>query len=613
MKIPFLSFVCVSYSVICSGFFQRRLFGGLYSLANRLNANQGNKYPLSHNYYEQFLKKLNAQNATYEEKYKRVHSENPYFPVINVGNNSQPQLKIIINRNSLAPFEEMFKNTFEPAGGGGGGGDGENEQDGDDDSRDVGERHEDEEAEYRRRFYGNRGGGSGSGGEKKKKSKNFEIVSNTNITFANIGGYDSVKQELFQCVDLLTNHSKYAGYNVRIPKGLIFEGPPGNGKTLLAKAFAGECGVSFIPVSGSEFQEKYIGVGASRIRELFQLAKDNLPCIIFIDEIDALGRARSNDGETSSSERDSTLNELLVGLDGFKNMTGIFLIGATNRADLLDPALVRPGRVDKRIFIGLPDETTRRAIIQIHIRGKPHDSTIILENLVDITKGYSAAQIENILNEAMLNALKCGRTEMSMTDIDLVLQKMLAGWQPVDHSFTPELIHQIAVHEMGHALVGLYSSHHSRMSKIVINLSSPNNPAYTIFEQADSTIFTREALFEHLAILLAGRLAEELCFGMSITTGAINDFQEAFKLAEKMIIHYGMGKYKLIYPSLSDKYKEMIDNEVSELINDAILYATSILNNKKELVLEGAQLLMEQKVVHADTLIEVIERKYPHV
>jgi ATP-dependent metalloprotease FtsH len=599
--------VVLSYSVICSGFFQKKLCVGF--LTNRLYVANGNKYPLSQNYYEQFLKKLNAQNNTYEEKYKRVPLENPYFPIVHLGNNSgsnPPQLKIMIGRNSLAPFEEMFKNVFQPLE------DPLDGEDGSDDSTDTQHRDEDDEAEYRRRFYGNRGGGGG-GSEKKKKSKNFEIVSKTHITFADIGGYDSVKQELFQCVDLLTNYTKYTGYNVRIPKGLIFEGPPGNGKTLLAKAFAGECGVSFIPVSGSEFQEKYVGVGASRIRELFQLAKDNIPCIIFIDEIDALGRARSSDGETSSSERDSTLNELLVALDGFKNMTGVFLIGATNRADLLDPALVRPGRVDKRIYIGLPDETTRRAILQIHIRGKPFDETILLDNLVDITKGYSAAQIENILNEAMLNALKCGRSAMSMTDIDLVLQKILAGWQPVDHEFAPELIHQIAVHELGHALVGLYSAHHSRMSKIVINLSSPNNPAYTIFEPAESTIFTREALFEHLAILVAGRLAEELCFGMSITTGAINDFQEAFKLAEKMVIHYGMGKYKLIYPSLSDKYKEMIDNEVSELINDAILYASGILANKKELVLEGAQLLMDNKVLHANTLLDVIQAKYPYL
>jgi cell division protease FtsH len=539
-------FAVLSYSVICLGFFQNKHFGRRTSSHKTIleMSHPLNKYPLSQKYYENFVKRLNEQNNTFEELYRddgphvNPFMQNPYLQVINIQGRER---------------QDEFKS---------------------------------------------------------KTSKNFQIITNAGITFSNVGGYDSIKQELFQCVDMLTNYTKYQKYNVRIPKGLIFEGPPGNGKTLLAKAFAGESGVGFIPVSGSEFQEKYVGVGASRIRELFQFAKDNIPCIIFIDEIDALGRTRSNDGESSSSERDSTLNELLVALDGFKNTSGVFLIGATNRADLLDPALIRPGRIDKRIYIGLPDEKTRKAIIQIHIQGKPYDSTIEIDNLVDITKGYSAAQIENILNEAMLNALKSNYEFMSMTDIDLVLQKMLAGWQPVDHQFTLELIHQIAVHEMGHALVGLYSEHHSRMSKIVINLSSPNNPAYTIFERSDNSIHTRESLFEHLAILLAGRLAEELCFGLSITTGAINDFEEALKLAEKMIIHYGMGKYKLIYPHSSDKYKEMIDNEVSELINDAILYATHILNNKKEIVLEGANLLMEHKVLHEKTLIDMIQSKY---
>ena len=585
----FAIFVALSNSIICGLGFQRKIFSS--HISN--HALFLNKYPLSHRYYEKSIERLNQRNGSLQDS--NSHFLSSLFP----GNRNEthpPQLKIIIGRNSLTPFEEFFQNHFQPL---------EDENDSPDD-------------DLTKHLFDNRGGRNGRddggwGNAKTKKSKNFQLVSNTNITFNDVGGYDSVKKELLQCVDLLINHTKYTKYNVRTPKGLIFEGPPGNGKTLLAKAFAGESGVSFITVSGSEFQEKYVGVGASRIRELFQFAKDNTPCIIFIDEIDALGRSRSSDGETSSSERDNTLNELLVALDGFKNMSGVFVIGATNRADLLDSALIRPGRIDKRIFIGLPDEKTRRAILQIHIQGKPFDSSIILDNLVDITKGYSAAQIENILNEAMLNALRYNKHEMSMTDIDLVLQKMMAGWQPVDHDFTPELIHQIAVHELGHAVVGLYSTHHSRMSKIVINLSSPNSPAYTIFETADSTIFTREALFEHLAILLAGRLAEELCFGLSITTGAINDFEEAFKLAEKMIIHYGMGKYKLIYPSLSDKYKEMIDNEVSELINDAIIYATSILNNKKELVLEGARLLMENKVVHEDALLKIIQSKYSHL
>ena len=413
-----------------------------------------------------------------------------------------------------------------------------------------------------------------------KKSENFEVITKFPTTFKDIGGFDKIKSELSQCIDFLSNYTKYLNYNVRVPKGLILEGPPGNGKTLLAKGLAGEAKVGFIAVSGSEFQEKYVGVGSSRVRELFALAKKNIPCIIFIDEIDALGRKRSGDGETSSSERDSTLNELLVSLDGFKNNTGIFLICATNRADLLDPALTRPGRIDKRIFIGLPDASTREAILQIHTKGKPYDSTINVKDLVDITLGLSGAQIENLLNEAMLNALRYNREVMSNTDIDTIMNKMMAGWQPNDHQFTSDIIDHIAIHEMGHAIVGMLAKHHSKMTKVIINLSSPKSPAYTVFEGTTSSIYTREALFEHLAILLAGRIAEEVFYDVSVTTGAINDFEEAFKLAEKMIVYYGMGK-KIIYPSLSETYKEKIDNEVFNLINDAYAYSEFIIKNSK--------------------------------
>jgi len=446
-----------------------------------------------------------------------------------------------------------------------------------------------------------------------QKSENFQVITKYPLKFSDVGGFDKIKLELSQCIDFLSNHTKYSKYNVRVPKGLILEGPPGNGKTLLAKALAGEAMCSFIAVSGSEFQEKYVGVGSSRVRELFALAKKNIPCIIFIDEIDAIGRKRSGDGESSSNERDNTLNELLVALDGFKNNTGIFLIGATNRADLLDTALTRPGRIDKRIYIGLPDASTREAIINIHTKGKPYDNSIIIKDMVDLTMGLSAAQIENLLNEAMLNALRYDRTEMTLQDIDIILNKMMAGWQPTDHQFTSDIIDHIALHEMGHAVMGLIAKHHSKMTKVIINLSSPKSPAYTVFEGSTSTIYKKEALFEHLAILLAGRIAEEIFFDVSITTGAINDFEEAFKLAEKMVIYYGMGKRNIIYPSLSDKYKEMIDNEVAELIDDANKYASVVLKNCKELMIEGAEILKKDKILKAETLIEIIKNKYSNL
>jgi len=446
----------------------------------------------------------------------------------------------------------------------------------------------------------------------KTKSENFEVVKNYQLNFTHIGGYQNIKKELEQCIDMLKNYQKYAKYNVRIPKGLIFEGPPGNGKTLLAKGLAGESGCSFISVSGSDFQEKYIGVGPTRIKELFGLAKKNVPCIIFIDEIDAVGRKRSGDGETSSNERDNTLNALLVEMDGFKNNTGIFVVGATNRVDLLDKALMRPGRIDKKIYIGMPDATTREAILDIHIQGKPYAESIILKDLVEITEGYSGAQIENLLNEAMLNALREDRTEFTYQDFDMVLNKMIAGWQPNEHEFTSDIIDHIAIHEMGHAIVGILSKHHSKMSKVIINLSSPKSPGYTVFETSTSNIYKRESLFEHLMILLAGRIAEEIFYDVSVTTGAINDFEEALKLAEKMVVYYGMGR-NVIYPNLSEKYKEFIDDDVAELISEAYRYSHLILLKGKDLIAETAEMLKKDKMLKAKIIQELIEVKYPYL
>jgi len=444
------------------------------------------------------------------------------------------------------------------------------------------------------------------------KSKNFQVIKDYGVKFADVGGYEKIKDELRQSVDLLRNYGKYAKYNVRIPKGLILEGPPGNGKTLLAKSLAGEAGCGFIAVSGADFQEKYVGVGSSRIREMFELAKKNEPCIIFVDEIDAVGRHRSGDGESSSSERDNTLNALLVELDGFKNNTGVFIVGATNRIDLLDPALIRPGRIDKKIYIGIPDATTRREVIGIHIRGKPHDQSVVLEDMVETTDGLSCAQIENLLNEAMLYALRYNNTEFTYADVDVILNKIIAGWQSTDHGFTEDMIERIAVHEMGHALLGFLSKYHSKLVKVVLNLSSPRTPGYTVFERTPSSIYLKEALFEHMIILLGGRIAEEVVYNVSVTTGAINDFEEALKLAERMIVHYGMGE-KVLYPSGSEKYKEIIDTEVSELINYAYLVGRIILENCKPIILESSALLKKDKKIVPGQLEAMIRDSYPDV
>ena len=547
------------------------------------NSDSLRRYPLSRQHYQRYLKKMCDQNSTNtldeaDDMIQKVLQKNetstPSQP-----NYPQSGLRIIINKDMLGAFES-------------------DNQDNDDD---------DEEPQYYR--FGRFQAGKRNG---RKKSENFEIATDSKLMFDDVGGYANIKAELEQCIDIISNYTKYSKFNVRVPKGLIFEGPPGNGKTLLAKALAGEANTSFIPVSGAQFQEKYVGVGASRIRELFDLACDNLPCIIFIDEIDALGRTRSSDGEASNSERDSTLNELLVALDGFKNITGVFLIGATNRADLLDSALLRPGRIDKRIYINNPDKETRKHILNIHLRGKFFEHDINIDEIVENTAGFSGAQLENLVNEAMLLALRENREIFGVKDLELVYNKMLVGWQPNEHKFTQQMIDQIAIHELGHAVVGMLSKHHGKMKKVVINLSAPNTPAYTIFEPPSTNIVTREALFEHLMILLAGRIAEEVFYDVSVTTGAINDFEEALKLAEKMVCYYGMGK-QVIYPNKSEKYKEMIDSEVVTLINDAYGYAEFILRNSKELITEGSQILKDNQLLKAEQITELIDTKYPNV
>jgi cell division protease FtsH len=555
--------------------------------------NEYKKYPLTRPEFAEKIRRLNSKNTTIQNNsILGLDDDNDELQDNkNENKESMPRLHIVLNKSQLLKSLGInIKN--------------ENENSNEDENE--------MENRFKKDYEENRDRRTNYIEKENKKSKNFEVANNLNILFKDVGGYDNVKKELEQCIDILKNYHKYIKYNVRIPKGLILEGPPGTGKTLLAKALAGESKCNFIPVSGSDFQEKYVGVGSTRIKELFTLAKKNVPCIIFIDEVDALGRKRSTDGESSSSERDNTLNALLVELDGFKNNTGIFVVAATNRIDLLDTALIRPGRIDKKIYIGLPDSATREAIINIHIRGKPYCDTIGINELVEITEGLSGAQIENLLNEAMLNALRYNNTQFCFKDFDFVMNKMMAGWQPTEHEFPADIIDQIAIHEMGHAVVGFLSKFHSKMSKVVINLSSPKSPGYTVFKSSTSNIYTREALFEHLMILLSGRIAEEVFYNVSVTTGAINDFEEALKLAERMVVYYGMGT-NIIYPSLSDKYKELIDNDVIDLINNAYSYAEIIIMHSKELIFETSEILKKEKILKAEKIEELINNKYSYL
>lgn len=443
-------------------------------------------------------------------------------------------------------------------------------------------------------------------------SGTFQVIKNNDFTFKDVGGYEKIKNELLQTSDILINYEKYRKYNVRTPKGIIFEGPPGNGKTILAKGFSGELNVSFIQVSGSEFAEKYVGVGASRVRELFKLAEDNKPCIIFIDEIDALARKRGND-ESSNSEKDQTLNQLLINMDGFKESNGIFVIGATNRVDLLDVALMRPGRMDKNIYIGNPDSETREAILKIHSVGKPMDN-ISFDDLVEMTGGFSGAQIENLLNEAMLYALRENREIVKQDDLEFILNRIYAGWQSRESKYSDDIIERIVVHELGHAIVGFLSRDHSKLSKVVINLWSPKTPGYTLFENSDENtdIYTKNGLFNHLMVLLSGRIAEEVFYGYSVTTGARQDLEQAFSLAKTMILNYGMGKQN-IYPDMSDQSRYLIDQEVNKLLIMANDHARVIILQVKNLITDCQDILKKDKILKPEQIISIIDEKYPEI
>ena len=458
---------------------------------------------------------------------------------------------------------------------------------------------------FMRQMQGGKGGAMGFGRSKAKLLNEAQ----GKVTFNDVAGVEEAKEEVEEIVEFLKDPKKFSRLGGKIPKGALLIGPPGTGKTLLAKAIAGEANVPFFSISGSDFVEMFVGVGASRIRELFELAKKNKPCIIFIDEIDAVGRSRSSSDEKSNAETQSTLNELLVGMDGYKSSDGIFIIGATNRADLLDSALLRPGRIDKRVYIGNPDLKTREAILNIHLKGKPRSGKVDVDNLKELTNGLSGAQIENLLNEAMLLALRNDREIMVMEDIESILSRILVGYQSSENSYSTNMIKRIAIHEMGHAIVGILSLDHAKLVKVCLNVWSPTSPGYTIFENAevDSNIYTKEKLLSRLMVLLSGRIAEEVFFGESITSGASKDIEEAYKLAEQMIVKFGMGS-KIVYPQHSEDSKNYIDKDIEKLIESTYQEAYTIIMNCKNIIEECSNELIKNQILIPEKIYDIMKK-----
>jgi cell division protease FtsH len=455
---------------------------------------------------------------------------------------------------------------------------------------------------------------------KKTKSEHFHLAPALGYNFSSIGGYEAIKVELLQCADMLLHPEKYKPYSVDVPKGLILEGPPGNGKTHLARCFAGEINVSFIPVSGAQFQEMYIGVGSSRVRELFQFARENTPAIVFIDEIDAIGRRRghSGGGDESNAEKDATLNQLLVEMDGLEPTTGVFVMGATNRVDLLDDALMRPGRIDKTVYIGLPDRKTRENIVHIHRRGKPLAANLTTEALADMTQGMSGAQIKNWLNEATLLAIRRARPgdaiQTEPADLDFMMNRILVGSQSTEILYNDQTLYQIAVHEMGHAIVGfLLERDYTKLVKVSLNTWSHKSPGFTLFERNEGDhIQSKRYLIAYLSVLLAGRAAEEEFFPDRISTGASQDLDCAKKMAFEMISKYGMGN-RAIHAAGSDNSKQEIEKEMNVLIDQAFAKARLIVVHARSFIEESARhLIIEQTISHA-WIADKIRRQYPYL
>lgn len=439
--------------------------------------------------------------------------------------------------------------------------------------------------------------GMGKNKARKEKSK---------VRFSDVAGIEEEKGELIELVDYLKQPAKYASAGARAPKGVLMEGPPGTGKTLLAKAVAGEAGVSFFSIAGSEFEEMFVGVGASRVREMFNEAKKSSPAIIFIDEIDAVGRKRNVGIGTGTNEQ--TLNQLLVEMDGFETNSGIIVMAATNRVDVLDPALLRPGRFDRVIQVSLPDIKEREQILKLHARNKKVDSSVDWHRVAERTPGFSGAQLENVLNEAAILMVREGKTVISITEIDEAIDRVVGGPAKKSRAMTMHDKDIVSYHESGHALIGLKLESASKVQKVTI-IPRGNAGGYTIMTPKDETLFSsKNDLYAMIAGYLGGRAAEEIKFGKdNVTTGAHDDFDKATAIAKRMVMQFGMsdlGITKLLtmadeaYGKTEGSYSEQtaakIDAEVSRILDESYKLAIKIIKENMdtlELLAESLRVL----------------------
>ncbi|WP_236628337.1 ATP-dependent zinc metalloprotease FtsH [Candidatus Phytoplasma ziziphi] len=419
------------------------------------------------------------------------------------------------------------------------------------------------------------------------------------FTFEDVAGNEEEKEEMKELIDFLKRPQKYASVGAKIPKGVLLEGPPGTGKTLLAKALAGEAGVPFYAVAGSEFVEKYVGVGASRVRELFKEAKDHSPCILFIDEIDVLGSKRGG-FSGGSQETDQTLNQLLTEMDGFTKSKGIIVVGATNRADMLDSALLRPGRFDRKFIVGLPDVKAREAILKVHVRNKNISPDINFNQLAKQTPGMSGAQLEAVLNEASILTVRNQKEMITMEDLEEAIDRVLMGPAKKSIKYTEEERKMVAYHEAGHAVIGLKLEHAQKVQKITI-IPRGSAGGYNLMLPEKETFFSsKKRMLANIISYLGGRVAEELVFD-DVSNGACEDFKQATKIASLMVTKYGMSDLGVSQDSdFSDK--KAIDTEIKKIIDQCYQECQKVIKENKSLLDKIVNLLLEKETINKEEI-----------